>query len=78
MSKIDIFKMVSVDYDNWSDCGNIQKPNNWNDENLEAVKNYINNGGDVNVKNQYGETALLHARNNAEIAKLLKSHGAVA
>lgn len=75
---IDIFKMVSVDYDNWSDCGNIQKPNNWNDENLEAVKNYINNGGDVNARDHLNITVLMYACEGykPKIIKLLLNNGA--
>lgn len=46
----------------------------WNND-IETVKTYINNGGDVNAKNQYDSTALILAR-DAKIAKLLIDAGA--
>jgi len=45
-------------------------------DDIETVKTYINNGGDVNVKNKYGVTALVLARRTVEIAKLLLDAGA--
>ncbi len=43
------------------------------DGNLQAVQNYLNSGGDVNHKNQYGGTAIMFAAraNHVEIAKIL-------
>ena len=52
----------------------------WSDD-IEAVKNYINNGGDVNAKDKReGLTVLMWARfgRSYKTVQLLKSHGAVA
>lgn len=46
----------------------------WNND-IEAVKTYINNGGDVNVKCQYGKMPLMRAR-SLEMARLLLDAGA--
>jgi ankyrin repeat protein len=42
---------------------------------IKAVKKYIENGGDVNAKDNYGWTALMYAIRNGktELAKLWKS-----
>ena len=42
---------------------------------IETIKTYINNGGDVNAKTECGNTALMLAC-DAEIAKLLLDAGA--
>jgi hypothetical protein len=46
-----------------------------NDDNLELVKQLLDNGADVNAKNNSGDTALI-LTNNLEIAKLLIEKGA--
>ena len=43
--------------------------------NLEAVKQYIAAGTDVNAKNDGGRTPLDYAKRKPEIAALLRKHG---
>lgn len=45
---------------------------------FKETKQYIENGGDINVQNKHGNTALIHAsiRGRTETARLLLAHGA--
>ena len=45
---------------------------------IKSVKNYINSGYDLNIKNDDGDTALILAanRNNKKITELLLDYGA--
>ena len=47
-------------------------------DDIESVKKYIDSGHDLNVKNEYGDAALIHAVDNDkyEIVKLLLSASA--
>ena len=43
---------------------------------IEAVKEYLENGGDVNAKDNYGNTALMYVKHNEykEIIELIEKH----
>ena len=66
---------------------NIKKFENFNNQytftyifnnDVKSVKNYIDSGYDLNIKNEYGDTALIYAafRNNLEIVEILLDYGA--
>ena len=45
------------------------------ERNIEAVKQLIAEGADVNAKNKLGQTPLDSAKYHSELADLLRKHG---